>query len=196
LTITGQARAAVSGGVVCAAFSDGYVEAYRLADGSSLWSRPLSLRGGDFVDADADPVFVNKSLYVASYSDGIYALNIEDGQTRWQRPAPSVTTLAAFESLLIAASADGYVWGLEQSGGVLVYRTRLSPGPPSRLLIRDHLAAFTMGENGLVVLDPLSGEPLQASAFGDLFAGDVSWVGDDLTFLGSSGYLYALRRVH
>ncbi len=83
LTIHGHARALVYDGVVYATFSDGYVEAYALDDGRGMWSRPLSVRGGDFVDSDADPVMCNGRLFVASYSDGIYALDPRDGTTFW-----------------------------------------------------------------------------------------------------------------
>jgi outer membrane protein assembly factor BamB len=195
LTVTGVARATEQDGVVYAAYSDGYVEAYNLADGSPVWSRPLSVQGGEFVDSDADPILVDGHLVVASYSDGIYALNPADGKTRWKRNAPSVTSLAALDRFVVAASADGYVWGLTARKGEMVYRTRLAPGPITRLRVRDNLVATTAGDSGLVVLDGRSGKPLQASAFGDAFAGDLAWRADDAAFLAASGYLYALRLI-
>src|SRR5690606_36586519 len=119
LTVEGHGAPAVAGSVVYAGFSDGYVEAYRLADGSRIGSRPLSFSGGEFVDADADPVVVDGHLYVASYSDGVYALDLNDGTTVWTRSAPAVVSLArvdevgpAADGAVLAASADGWIWAL------------------------------------------------------------------------------------
>jgi outer membrane protein assembly factor BamB len=194
LTIAGHAAATVAEGVVYLSYSDGYAEALRLADGESLWARPLSVGAGEFVDADADPVLANGRLFVASYSDGVYALNPKDGQTLWRRPAPAAAQLAVHDDDVIVASADGWVWALEQKDGALVYRTRLSPGAMSRMVVNDDLVVFTAGDSGLVVLDAWSGKPVQASAYGEPFAGDPVWVADELVFVAASGYVYALER--
>ncbi|MEE8409808.1 MAG: PQQ-binding-like beta-propeller repeat protein, partial [Myxococcota bacterium] len=150
--------------------------------------------GGEFVDADADPVLVDGRLFVASYSDGVFALDPKDGQTIWTRTAPAVTSLAGHDDLILAASADGYVWGLSQREGQLVYRTRLPPGPMSRLVVDQNMVVLTAGDAGLIVLDARTGKPLQAMSFGSALNGDPMWDGDDLALLSSTGYLYKLSR--
>ncbi len=193
LTVHGHARPASDGQRVFATFSDGYAEAYALADGQLLWSRPLSVSRGEFVDADADPVVAGGRLFVASYSDGLYALDPTDGRTLWQRSAPAIVQLAEYRDLVLAGSADGYLFGVAQADGDLAYRTRFAAGPLSRLVVRDGLVALSGGVNGLVVLDAQSGKPLQASTFAEPFAGDLSWEGQELAFVGASGFLYALQ---
>ncbi|OGQ88034.1 MAG: hypothetical protein A2289_14070 [Deltaproteobacteria bacterium RIFOXYA12_FULL_58_15] len=195
LTVVGHAMALAQDGVVYTSFSDGYAEAYRLADGSAVWSSPLSIGGGDFVDADADPVIVGDKVIFASYSDGIYGLNIRDGQAAWHRRAPAVTRLVPFNKMVIAASADGYLWGLEQEDGTMVYRTRFASGDISRMVVRDNLVVLNAGESGLVVFDGYSGKPLQAAGYGEPFAGDLAWEGEELAFVAASGYLYLHRMV-
>lgn len=193
LTIAGNARATVAGDAVYATFSDGYAEAYTLSDGAALWSRPLSLKGGDFVDADADPIVAGNTLFAASYSDGIYALDRTNGQTLWTRSAPAVTSLGAHGDTIVAASADGYVWGLRSADGEMLFRTRVPAGPISRIIVRRDLIVLTAGEAGLIVLDARTGRPLQATAFGGDLAGDPAWSQDDMALLSSAGYLYKLR---
>lgn len=194
LTVEGHARAAVANGRVYATFSDGYASAFDLVHGTVLWSRPLSMRsGGSFVDADADPIVKNGRLFVASYSDGIYALNPDDGQTVWNKFAPAVISLADAGTHIVAASADGFVWGLAEADGAPVFRTRLANGPVSRLVVHKDLIVLTAGQVGLVVLDAKNGQPLQATAFGGRAGGDPAWLDDNVAFLTSSGYLYAWK---
>ena len=192
LSVEGHARAAIDGKRVYATFSDGYIAAFDLEHGTGLWSRPLSLKGGTaFVDADADPFVANNRIFVASYSDGVYALDPEDGQTVWNRAVRGVTSIVAQGDLVVAGSADGFVWGLRQQDGERRYRSRVATGPVSRMLPSGNMLAFTAGDSGLVVLRADTGEPLQASAFGGRAAGDPVCAGNSLAFLTSSGYLYA-----
>ena len=193
LTVDGQAAALAAEGRVYVTYADGYAEAYKLEDGTLVWSRPLSLSGGKFIDADADPVLSDGKLFVASYADGIFALSPEDGQTLWSRSAPAVTSLGHHEGVLIAASADGWLWGLDAANGALIYRTRFAPGPLSRLVVRDQLAVLTAGVSGLVVINATTGKPLQSYPLGSTFAGDLSWEGADLAFLNSAGFVYAMK---
>jgi len=193
LTINGHSKPCVHDGVVYATFSDGYAEAYRLEDASRVWSRPLSF-GGEFVDADADPFVARGRVYAASYADGVYALDPKDGKTIWSHPAPAVAAIAPFDDMIIAASADGWVWAFDLEEGKVQYRTRLPPGPVSRLLVRDNLIVLTAGTTGLVVLDAPTGKPLQATALGGRVVREPVWEGDRLALLTSTGYVYALTR--
>ena len=197
LTIEGTARAVVENEQVFTTFSDGYVASFDLHHGTLIWSRPLSLRGGGFVDADADPFIADGRLYVASYSDGVYALNLRDGQTLWNRFTPAVTSLTYTENnIVVAANAEGFLWGFEPGHGRCIYRTKVSTGPVSRIVTRDNLLVLTAGVSGLVVLNATNGEPLQATALGGRVIGDPVWVRDELAFLSSSGYVFAWKYIH
>src|SRR5690606_26945447 len=129
LTVEGHSRPPVSGNRLYVGYADGYLAAYTRDEGVRLWSRPLSFSGAEFVDADADPVVADGRVFAASYSDGLYALGEEDGKTVWHRPLPAVISLAAFERgsrrLIIANSADGYVWGISRESGEVIYRVKL-----------------------------------------------------------------------
>jgi len=194
LTIDGQASPLVAGDLCITTFSDGYVEAYKAADGAMVWSRPLSMGFHKFVDADADPVVSGGLLLVASYSDGIYALNLNDGQTVWQRPAPAVVSLTVAGDVLVVGSADGWVWGLANRDGHLLYRTRLPGGHLSRFWADENWVIFSAGEAGLVVLETQTGKPLQSYDLGATFSGDVAVTRDHVAVTTNSGQLVVLKR--
>ncbi len=196
LTVIGHASPLVADGVVYAAFSDGYVEAYDVTDGGRRWSRPVSLKGGEFVDSDADPVIDAGKLFVASYSDGVYALDPQDGRTLWTRAAPAVQTLAVRDGRVVAGSGDGWLWGLAESNGRLLYRTRVAGGMVSRIELQDDLVVFGAGKSGLVVLDAENGRPLQATGYGTRMQGDAVWSGSEVALLSAPGYLYTFSRGH
>jgi outer membrane protein assembly factor BamB len=195
LTVLGHARAFEQDGIVYAAFSDGYAEAYALEDGRGMWSRPLSLRGGDFIDADADPVVINGRVFVASYSDGIYALEPRDGTTAWTKAAQAVTSLGAHDNKLLAASADGWFWGLDATTGDLLFRARLPIGPPSRPIVAGDAVIMTGGEGLFLVFDATNGKPLQATAMGGIVASEPVLAGDHLALISSLGYVVVMRRI-
>ena len=196
LTVDGHAAVAydadadAGAGVVVTCFSDGYATAHKASDGARLWERPLSLQHADFVDADADPVIRGAVVYMASYSDGVFALSLRDGQVLWRHPLPAATRLAVTDAFLIAASADGHVWGLDFAQGTPVFHTRIPPGPISRMrVVGDHVA-FAAGESGLVVLAAASGKPVQATAVGGGVGADLGEDGAYLALLSAAGYLY------
>ena len=189
LSIEGHGRPCADGAHVYVTYSDGYVAALGRDQGNVAWARPLSLRGGVFVDADTDPFVHDGKLFVASYSDGVYALDVRDGQTLWSRSASAVVSLARQGDTIIAGNADGWIWGLSQAKGDLAFRTKLGPGPISRMVVNDQVIALTAGPMGLVALDR-RGKPLQASPLGVRTLGDPVWLGNTLAFITGSGFLY------
>lgn len=194
LTINGHGSAAVDGFRAYAGFSDGYVEAYDLTTGATVWSRQLSTSDGPFGDVDADPVLMGDLVFVASYADGIYALSALSGDVLWRAPATAVASLAAATGRIVAASADGIVLGLDPQTGRRIYRTRIPAGPVSRMQVRDGLVLLGAGDSGLLVLDAASGQPLQASPLGSRTAGDPTWQEKSLLILSESGRLFAMQR--
>lgn len=194
LSVRGHSAPAVEGDAVFATFSDGYVECYSASDGTTLWSRPLALGGDEFNDCDADPVLANGMLYVASYSAGIYALSPADGKTVWSQEAPAVTSLAGYDDLVIAGSADGYLWGLNQQDGRMRYRVTMPPGSASRMYLSDELLLFTSGDSGLVAMRAGNGEPLQATPLLGRAGGAPDVDGEFVAALSSRGHIYVMRR--
>ncbi len=95
---------------------------------------------------------------------------------------------------MIAASADGWIWGLTPNDGKLQYRMRLPVGSPSRMIVAGHVGILTAGEGMLLVFDANNGKPLQAMMVGGMIASEPVLAGTDLALVSSLGYLMLLHR--
>jgi outer membrane protein assembly factor BamB len=193
LSIAGSARPVYHAGAIYAGFSDGYVEAYRLADGSKMWSRPLSVGDGPFTDVDTTPVVSNGTLFAASYGDGLYALGLFDGRVQWHLPVQGVTEIALVqgnEGILVAASSEGRILGIDRDKGKVLYTTRFEASVVSGLKVRNHLAVMGAGKYGLVVFDARSGKPLQTTAVAGRLDHGLDWRSTHLATLSTEGDLY------
>jgi outer membrane protein assembly factor BamB len=113
ITIAGHAGLLLEGGRLYAGFTDGAVAAINPADGRLFWeietSVDVELRPGNvpqFLDVDTTPVLLRGTLYVASFTAGLYALNAGSGTVEWRDPAfQGVTGIAAAGRMLVIASA-------------------------------------------------------------------------------------------
>jgi outer membrane protein assembly factor BamB len=192
LTILGYGAPARARDRLVAVYSDGYVVAYALVDGEVLWERPLSLSEADFHDANATPVILGDTVFVASYSEGLYALSLATGAVVWNRPLPSVISLATSKQDLFVGSADGFVWGVSPRDGELKFRTRVE-GPVIGLQHHEGALVFAGGESGLVVLRGANGAPLQATSLGSRAINAPALVGNHLALVSASGHLYSFE---
>jgi outer membrane protein assembly factor BamB len=113
ITIAGHAGMLLEGGRLYAAFTDGAVVALNPADGSLFWeletSIDVELRPGNvpqFLDVDTTPVMRQGTLYVASFTAGLYALNSSSGTVEWRDAEfKGVTGLATVGRMLVITSA-------------------------------------------------------------------------------------------
>ena len=193
MTVRGHGRPLVHQGVVYLGFSDGYVGAYTLISGQKLWARPLSINTKRFGDVDASPVVIADTLIVASYSEGVFALSLSSGDTRWRQPYENITKLSLDGGVLLAATGLGTVIRIEPTTGAEKHRTTLPSGPVSDILMERGLAIFGAGENGLVVLEARSGKPLQATALKGEAPSAPSYSSLGLFMLGSRGDIYKFK---
>lgn len=113
ITIAGHAGMLLEGGRLYAAFTDGAVAAINPADGRLFWeietSLDVELRPGNvpqFLDVDTTPILRQGTLYVASFTAGLYALDATSGTVQWRDSAfTGVTGLATAGRMLVIASA-------------------------------------------------------------------------------------------
>ncbi len=113
ITIAGHAGLLLEEGRLYAAFTDGAVAALNPVDGRLFWEIETALdierRPGNvpqFLDVDTTPVLLRGTLYVASFTAGLYALNPVNGSVEWRDPTfTGVTGLAAAGRMLVISSA-------------------------------------------------------------------------------------------
>lgn len=111
--IAGHAGLAMDGARIVAAFNDGAVVALDAGDGRVLWETDTSLDLEDmdptrrFVDVDTTPAIAGDVVYVASFSGGLYGLELETGTVRTHESSlKGITGLTATTDALLIASAE------------------------------------------------------------------------------------------
>ena len=189
LTMQGHGRAIVVGEQVFCSFSDGFAMAMAVTTGQISWARHLSLRSGSFIDADATPVVADHHVFLASLTDGIYALTADGGETLWHYPATDVISLAHTGNVLFAADTKGLVYLLDPTTGQLRNRVRLKARPLGGLLDLGDAVALTAGPLGVVFLSPSTGKPLGSQALGGLPGGELAHSQGYVAHLTRSGHV-------
>jgi outer membrane protein assembly factor BamB len=196
LSIEGHARPVVVDHRVYVGYSDGMLCAYDAEEGSLLWSRLLASSSDPtaFLDIDTDPVVSQGLVFVASYEEGVYALDSSTGETVWHQKTPSVTALAVAHGRVITVSGEGFVRGWSVESGALLYSMRTQPQAFSRITVRGGVALASAGSYGLLVWDAQTGRPLQAKAVLGEAGSDVDWVDGVLALVSKTGHLYVWRQ--
>jgi outer membrane protein assembly factor BamB len=113
ITIAGHAGLVLRERKLYAAFTDGAVAALSPADGRLFWETETALdverRPGNvpqFLDVDTTPVFIRGTMYIASFTAGLYALDPVNGSVRWRDATfQGVTGLASAGRMLVISSA-------------------------------------------------------------------------------------------
>ncbi|HZH02560.1 MAG TPA: PQQ-binding-like beta-propeller repeat protein, partial [Myxococcaceae bacterium] len=191
-TVRGMSTPRVKDGLVYAGFSDGSVVALKAEDGAVRWERVLSSSGSEFLDADGGPVLDDEGqLYVASYRDGIYALDAASGEVRWHTPRDGVTSLVRRPGVIYAAGERG-VGAFLQDSGRQVWTLPLGESA-ARLPVPSHKMLVVPINQALLFVDPLRGKTELAWDPGaGVSAPPAPW-GRRLYVLSNTGFLYALK---
>lgn len=113
ITIAGHAGLLLDERKLYAAFTDGSVAALNPTDGRVFWEIETALdverRPGNvpqFLDVDTTPVLLRGTLYIASFTAGLYALDPINGTVEWRDDAfQGVTGLAGAGRMLVISSA-------------------------------------------------------------------------------------------
>ena len=167
-TMYGQAAPLIQDGFLYAGFSDGYLVAYALENGTAVWSRDLA-PDARFKDLDVQPVIMDNILYAANSSGGIYALSVSDGQTIWQRDIRGAGSLIPHQDSLYLTSQSG-IFRLDRATGNTIWQNEIQ---------KDALiSAMQLGRNwiyasvqrfGLVMIDRATGSTAHVIDMGSDF---------------------------
>jgi outer membrane protein assembly factor BamB len=111
LAIQGRAGLTRTPHGIVTGFEDGAIVMLDAGDGRVVWEFDSSDAFGDdaanFVDVDTTPAFAGDVVYVASFTGGAYALNVQGGGVEWHDPKlTGVTHVAATEDVVLLASAE------------------------------------------------------------------------------------------
>ncbi|MCA9605687.1 MAG: PQQ-binding-like beta-propeller repeat protein [Myxococcales bacterium] len=181
-------------------FTAGVVVSLDPADGALRWERDTSLEleaGPDgpprFADVDTTPVVLDGVVYIASFTGGLYALDLESGSVVWRdEELTGVTGITrATSRLLLLSSGDLGMVCIDREDREILWRRQLPQGSPGRSVVAGDLVLFGESQGGFVTLDLGSGRELGRFESQHGFSAAPS-VADGRGFiLGNGGTLFA-----
>ena len=125
-TVRGTSRPVVGDGLAYMGFADGYLVALNLESGVAMWEKRLSTSGGNqFLDVDTAPVLAEGRLFVASYLDGVSALDAKTGNLLWTTAHGGLTALLPRGNTLFA-TGDGSLSAFDMARGRMLWTLNLS----------------------------------------------------------------------
>ena len=145
ITIGGHAGLLLEDGRLFTGFTDGAVTALNPADGRVQWQIETALdverRPGNvpqFLDVDTTPVLLRGTLYVASFTAGLYALDPVNGTVIWRDATfKGVTGVAAAGRMLVVSSAQSGISLLDLRTRLVVWEKPPERGAPTAPVVTE-----------------------------------------------------------
>jgi outer membrane protein assembly factor BamB len=165
-TIRGYGSPLVVGGRVYVGFSDGYLACLNSGTGEVIWARPFGGEAVRFVDVDSTPFFYRGSIYLSSFTGGVYAIDPKDGSVKWRHEVEGAGSVRARNGRLYFSAARWGLHCLDTDGHVLWKQALAKAGELSvPLLLGDYVMVSAAG-GGTYVADAASGRLYQYFAPG------------------------------
>jgi outer membrane protein assembly factor BamB len=198
MTVRGMASPVVHDGLVYQGFSDGSLVAMTVEEGSVKWERRITTTGGpNFLDVDSPAVFDESGhVYVASYKDGVTALDAKTGDLAWISNQSGITSLIAKGDVLFTAG-DGEVGAMHALDGRSLWRLNLSEKAKlanagrAPVMVKGMLVVPTA--HALVFVDPAAGRARTAWNPGKGITATPTRSGSRLYILSNLGTVFAMR---
>lgn len=151
LSLRGVSSPILDGQNVLAGYDNGKLVALSLNDGKVLWEKSVAVPSGRtelerLVDIDADPVVHNGIVYVVAFQGNLAAIDVDNGQTYWEREMSSTTGIAVAPSDAVYVSdTQSYLWAVADGSGDSLWR--------QTLLLRRNISAPVLAGDYVVVGD-------------------------------------------
>ena len=190
-TVRGVSSPVVRDGSVYLGFSDGFVVALAQDDGSVTWERELSSAGSEFLDVDTTPALDDAGhLFVASYKDGLYALEAASGDVLWNTRTDGITGLISRGELLFA-TGDDRVSAYHTETGRHLWTTALGGHAAQTPAFARGMLIVPVRES-LLFLDPSNGRKHLRWNPGKGVTATPQVMDSHLYVLSNLGYIYSL----
>jgi outer membrane protein assembly factor BamB len=196
-SISSHAGLTLAGGKLLTGFTDGVVAALDPADGSELWKRDTALdmpesEGGArrFRDVDTTPVVEGNTVYAASFSAGLYGLDLDSGSVRWRdADRAGVVSLKQAGPCLLVASAKQGVLCLNPDDRSVRWQHELKRGSPSPPRVARGMVLVGESEGSFLALSLQGGRELARIDTGNGFTAPASASGRRGFVLSNGGTL-------
>ena len=189
--LRGASTPVVRDGVIYLGFSDGHAAALEAKTGGAIWDRVLST-GTQFIDVSSTPGFdPSGRLIVASYKDGLFALDPKTGDTLWQSGAQGLAYVLVKGSVIFAAGEDR-VGAYSTENGKNIWTAQLPDKAGQQPAFASGLLLVPTGKS-LLFMDPVSGRILRRFDPGKGVTATPGVYGPDALVLSNLGYVYGLH---
>ncbi|NTX36752.1 PQQ-binding-like beta-propeller repeat protein [Myxococcus llanfairpwllgwyngyllgogerychwyrndrobwllllantysiliogogogochensis] len=190
-TVRGASTPLVRDGNVYVGFSDGYIVSLNMKDGGANWEKSLSGSGSEFLDVDTTPALDDHGqLYVASYKNGLFALEAESGELVWTSSVSGMTGLLAKGQMLFTVG-DGRVDAYLAEDGRLLWSHPLGERSGQTPVFSKGMLIVPI-QRSLLFLDPKTGQARVSWNPGDGVSATPFVAGSKLFVLSNNGWLYSL----
>jgi outer membrane protein assembly factor BamB len=198
MSVRGAATPVIHDGLVYQGFSDGSLVAMTLEEGAVKWERKITTTGGaNFLDVDSSAVFDEAGrVYVASYKDGVTALDAKTGDLAWISTQPGITALISRGDVLLTAG-DGNVGALHAVDGRTLWtlnlsdKQKLANAGRAPVMVKGMLVVPTA--TSLVFVDPAAGRTRTIWNPGKGITATPTRSGSRLYVLSNLGTVFAMR---
>ena len=193
-TIHGYAGPRLQGKSLLSGFADGYLVSLGADTGEVQWARSLAAVSDQFVDVDSTPVIAGETMYVSSYSGGLYALDTKDGGIRWRVGIEGAGGVTLNDQQLYMATPRLGLQAMNLSGQLLWRQGLTSAGELTAPQVVGPYLIFSGSRAGMFVVDRQSGQLLEIfnPGSGVCAAPTVDTAQQTLYVLSNGGALYAL----
>src|SRR5215472_3256456 len=189
--LRGASTPVVRDGVAYLGFSDGHAAALDVKTGGAIWDRVLST-GTQFIDVSSTPGFdAAGHLIVASYKDGLFALDPKSGDTVWQSTAPGLAYVLVRGSVIFAAGEDR-VAAYGSESGKNIWITPLTDRAGQQPAFATGILLVPTGR-ALLFVDPVTGNVLRRFDPGKGVTATPGVYGPDALVLSNLGFVYGLH---
>jgi outer membrane protein assembly factor BamB len=189
--LRGASTPLVREGVVYLGFSDGHAAALDAKSGGPIWDRVLST-GTQFIDVSSTPGFdASGHLIVASYKDGLFALDPKTGDTVWQSSAPGLAYVLVRGAVIFATGEDR-IGAYSTETGRSIWVTSLPDRAGQQPAFASGLLLVPTGR-ALLFIDPVTGRVLRRYDPGKGVTATPGVYGPDALVLSNLGFVYGLH---
>ena len=192
-TIKGAGTPVVDGDAVYCGFADGTLVAVQIDTGEIIWTSDLTNEQVEFTDIDMPVIIGERTLYVGSYSGGVFGISRLDGTIQWRVDVASVAQVKRYDGMLYVASAQGRVVAIDGISHKPVWSFLFKEDSPVELVPHGPYVFVSTSSEPLMILDRQTGKPLSKWNPSTGFNTPVVFDGNRGFILSNGGYLYSFE---
>lgn len=164
----------------CAPDGIGHVYAFERRSGKVRWKYQTT-------SVPSDILRVGQKVYLGSFQDNWFALNLQDGKLLWKFSTGAanancdmIKSPVADDRYLYVAGLDGIVYSLDSASGRIVWKRRLPAAPSTGLALKDKTLFVGASNNRIYRLNTESGTTVAELPVVAMPSGRITLITDQL----------------